>query len=126
MKWIKLFEEVNNEYYQEISEEEYEDGHGVSFEQRYYDKLESFLNKPEVLGYKDMTNGADVFDGVYFQRGGIGSFSPYVTIYQDDDEWFYVRINGRAWWRADEESYDTYYKCDQFDGLIKLLKDKDL
>jgi len=123
MKWIKLFEAFDNEYYQEISEEEYVDGHGVSFEQRYYDKLESFLNEPDVLSYKDMTNGADVFDGVYFQRGGMGSFSPYVTIYQDDDEWFYVRIND-----ADEESYDTncYYKCDQFDGLIKLLKFKDL
>ena len=29
MKWIKLFEAFDNEYYQEISEEEYEDGHGV-------------------------------------------------------------------------------------------------
>ena len=123
MKWIKLFEAFDNEYYQEISEEEYEDGHGVSFEQKYYDKLESFLNEPDVLSYKDMTNGADVFDGVYFQRGGMGSFSPYVTIYQDDDEWFYVRIND-----ADEENYKVnyYYKCDQFDGLIKLLKFKDL
>lgn len=38
-----------------------------------------------------------------------------ISIYKIQDEWFIVRISARR--------LDQLYKCDQFDGLIKLLKD---
>ena len=37
-------------------------------------------------------------------------------ISESDDEWFWVIIFGLK--------SDTYYKCDQFEGLALLLKDK--
>jgi hypothetical protein len=40
----------------------------------------------------------------------------YCRVYKTDDEWFYVTV---------ENNFDTicnYYKCDQFDGLLKLIE----
>jgi hypothetical protein len=40
-----------------------------------------------------------------------------VRIFVDNDDWFYVMISKRG------SNVITYYKCDQFEGLKKLLKD---
>ena len=37
-----------------------------------------------------------------------------LTIYKVSDEWYFVE---------DHTQMNTYYKCDQFDGLIKCLED---
>ena len=46
---------------------------------------------------------------------------PHQThIYKCRDEWFWI------WEPRFSESDTTYFKCDQFDGLIQFLKDKKL
>ena len=41
-----------------------------------------------------------------------------ISISRIDDEWFYVYFESK------ENNYVEYYRCDQFDGVIKLLSDK--
>jgi len=42
------------------------------------------------------------------------------TIEMKPDEWFLVRITDIDYFGSEDE---TYYKCDQWDGLMKLFKD---
>jgi len=42
-----------------------------------------------------------------------------IDIYETDDEWFYVVYNHVS-------TPIKYYKCDQIDGVLKLLKDKNI
>lgn len=42
----------------------------------------------------------------------------YIYIYQLEDEWFLVRIF--------KDNKSSHWKCDQFDGLMRLLKDKEI
>lgn len=44
-----------------------------------------------------------------------GEDYPYMDIHKTEDEWFWVNLN--------TESGDEYYKCDQLDGLFKLIRD---
>ena len=62
----------------------------------------------------------------------------YYTFYKDDDSWWYFidLDDGVNWWDLNniyqqseiEFDYQEFeaYKCDDIDGLIKLLKDKDI
>ena len=103
MKWIKLFEGFNTEdYYKEITYLEYCNSDGVNFEQKYYDKLNRY--------YRD-----EVFrdgDDILMVKSGY-----YVNIYQTDDEWFLVYMRTPS-----DEFY--YFKCDQYEGLIKCLDEE--
>ena len=55
-----------------------------------------------------------------------------LTINKLDDDWFIVRISSirdvnfqkYRWNQPDEDEGITYYKCDQWEGLLMLLKDK--
>ena len=50
---------------------------------------------------------------VYIEEIGTStSHNNYLGFFYTDDEWFYVDIASRA-----------FYKCDQYEGLIKLLED---
>ena len=41
------------------------------------------------------------------------------------DDWFYVKdILLPERWSTDKNEIYVYYKCDQLEGLIKLIKDK--
>jgi hypothetical protein len=42
-----------------------------------------------------------------------------IDIYETDDEWFYVVYNHVS-------TPIKYYKCDQIEGVLKLLKDKNI
>jgi hypothetical protein len=51
-----------------------------------------------------------------------------LTIYEGQDEWFYVVVSGdfdvdKRTIKARTIKAHTYYKCDQFEGLEKLLQD---
>jgi len=118
MKHIKLYEGFNNdEYYQEIEYDEY------------------FAQRVNRLNISDNLNNRikDLFDTYlgndYLKVDGQGSVI-YVDSKDDkgtlceikislnDDEWYYVAL--------EKEPEDTFYKCDQFEGLKKLLKDKEV
>ena len=103
---IKLFEEYN-EYYKEITYDEYSS---------YFDVV-LFLTRDEIkrLGkvFKDHSVVYDSHKRV-FKRSFVPDGVPTTVGYIDKlpDEWYLVYYRYK------------HYKCDQMEGLIKLLEDK--
>ena len=71
----------------------------------------------------------------YFNTFGNSSIDDnFLFIYKADDEWYYVNIITEYLYketvykrhhpRIDEIKYCRYYKCDQFDGVKKLIEDE--
>ncbi len=110
---IKLFEEYNeNSGIKEIDSNDYFIGIGKynmdNFEGIELVKLHNFMSKVGLLR-----------DGVYsdtisllYYRGEHKGVKSILSIEKYQDEWFYVRFNYRG---------ISYYKCDQFDSVLKLL-----
>jgi hypothetical protein len=98
MKYLKkIFE---NEYYQQISGNDYYEEY-IPFEEKYSKKLIH-------LGF---TQSLVNLRGCSIYVNGVNAY-----VYQKPDEYFDVEIG--------MGSKRKYYRCDQFDGLLKLLKDK--
>ena len=123
---IKLFEEYNS-YYKEIDEDEYlqiykyipftekelsilKNLFKIAF--RYYDKKVSYIDEKDYLKVKEGCSECCV---IYF--GSLSSFSGSILISKLDDEWFMLTIH--VLWSKGL----TYYKCDQFEGLLKCIED---
>ena len=108
---LKLFEEYN-EYYQEISWLEQIVNQPIIFENFDQDEIDVLRNTFDNLTFY-------LLDGVgYLIR--YGSYNNYSNskqikysgyIYKLPDEWYICYCDKK------------YYKCDQMEGLIKLLKD---
>ena len=79
----------------------------MEFEQKYVDEIQKRL-KTEYYRINQNYN----FINIVYDR-----WSNY-EIGQVEDEWFYVRKEVQGPYN---ESY-VYYKCDQFEGLLKFLK----
>ena len=125
MKYLKLFEGYLDEYYQKITEED--------FEVYQYGNDNSVNNRVD-FDRKLMINLGSLFtEGFKFGTLYIGGGSVYVTIngnresiliIQLEDEWFLVRhLQPVSLYGPLIISYN-YYRCDQVEGLKKLLKDK--
>ena len=121
MKYLRKFNESSNEYYQTVEYNEWVDvifSKSVKFEQRYVDEIQKRL-KTEYYRIKQPEPN---FIQIVYDR-----WSNY-EIGQFEDEWFYVRkevqdiMSGSRMGFESPESY-VYYKCDQFEGLLKFLKD---
>lgn len=119
MKYLKLFENYNDQSYTRTTQEEFDSNgfdseyKGVKFHSnlklQILDKLSS-----DWLPYKvELTDTCELR-----LRKENGS---QLFIYHNDDEWFYCE-----YYNVDSliilDRYQ-YYKCDQFDGLLDLLKD---
>ena len=133
MKHIKLFEKFNIEdYYQEIGEAEFYRLKGASL---FSESNCVFLSKDirrRLRGLKYITN--------YYVRilapnnkvgfKGFAVINPYVNkqtslskltwIYETKDEWYLVRTQQL---NDDYRQEHHYYKCDQVDGVVRLLED---
>jgi hypothetical protein len=121
MKYLRLFEGFGGDYYEEIGREDFLKlslSSKIPFEGRVYVKIISlFESKTKVEWKRD--SGARFVDGklkpvdINFScQGG----SPYVEIFQIEDEYFLVSIRlGREY---------KSWKCDQWDGLVRLLVDE--
>ena len=110
MKYLRKFNESSNEYYQKAEYIEWIDAiysKSVEFEQKYVDEIQKRL-KTEYYRINQHSNFIEIF----YDR-----WSNY-EIGQVEDEWFYVRKEVQGPYN---ESY-VYYKCDQFEGLLKFLK----
>ena len=100
---VKLFED--NEYYQEISSEEYYEYPNISYNQKEINRLENVFRDYSVesddqLVVVQITNKFDAFG----------------YIYKLPDEWYLVCL-------VHHQPNDSgYYKCDQLEGLIKLVQ----
>ena len=115
MKYIKLFEEANDLYW-EIPREEFEyvmpgddpdwneDESVLNFEREDFSKKESLLLKQ--LGFKIIYDLCVIL--LPFTSGKKSTIS--LRLYKSSDSWYYA------------ETDLNVYKCDQFDGLIECLK----
>ena len=110
---IKTFENFNNDFYFRIEPDEYFE----DLEIEVIDEKTSNLIKKKFLSY--------VNDNIEFEESKPNRLIIYLynyhnkvtewTIEELPDEWFIVRIS---------ETRDDFYKCDQLDGLMKLITDQ--
>ena len=107
---IKLFEEYNNDYYQEITRDEYIDairGYRFTPEERDF-----FLNPKydvERLTFQIIITNPDVTEGIW-----------QTAIEKGLDEWYYVKLH----MIKSRKYLVVFYKCDQWEGVKAFLKDK--
>jgi hypothetical protein len=132
MKWLKLFEGFEtDDYYAKIEDI------SVFHDPKFFDQVVDFN---DILKVKSMVN-MDVDSKIcnYLASGGTLIRYLYIEcpgddfvdyfIYKFDDDWYYVQVvkhyldidSGEMEFEGEE-----WYKCDQLEGLIKLLKDKKL
>ena len=129
MKYIKLYEGYIG--YTEISDIEWSKYTGYYHGIDKDDKEESDFTLTEISYLRD--NIKDKYSGVIdyeftspkvfkYSSIHIKSFFADLDILLDkyNDEWYLVRFIRRVGDRF------TYYKCDQWDGMLNLLKDKDI
>ena len=126
MKWIKLFEGYLDEYYQKITFRDFEVyqwgednslNNRVDFDREIMTNIGSLLNKGFKFG--GLYIGGDMFGRVSGMT--INGNRESILIIQLEDEWFLVNADNNT--TDNDESYN-YYRCDQVEGLKKLLKDK--
>jgi len=123
MKYLKLFEGYLDEYYQKINR--------VDFDVYQWGEDNSLNNRVD-FDRKIMTNiGSLLNNGFKFDRLYIGSNVMTITgnresilIIQLEDEWFLVRQQVEDIMSGPYNESYNYYRCDQVEGLKKLLKDK--
>jgi len=121
MKWIKLFEGFEEDGYEKISLDVWEDNamYKVSMSlnnRRAFDKF--FSHYPSVYG---KSNGE-------YSTGEKKSASYFfvcdkfqIIIHECEDEYFYVVFTLDPF---RHESVTEHYRCDQEHGVFKLVKDK--
>ena len=106
---LKLFEEYNEKYYVEINGYEYESViYNAKFVNLYHITTlleKTFTNFVFINNYRNIMATIDVFEKT--------CMTIVLDIIESKDEWFYL-----CYLREDK-----YYKCDQFEGLIKCMKD---
>ena len=120
-----LFE--SNEFYTEISTHNTRGGEYwswekidqyISFERRVFDRLnnyyrnETFSAEPKLIRVGDVDDTDDTRLYVEFKSHEPGYT---VRIFQYEDEWFLVWIHSME---------EHYFKCDQYEGLIKCLDEE--
>jgi len=122
MKYLKPFYESTNEFYQEITQGEYLSNAFTLEESPLTDNdiwsLENAvddLNSKKKKGWSDIYLRRDSDSGCYLKY----KYLKVLQISKFDDEWFYV-INTRFMGKKE------YYKCDQIEGLLKLLNELEL
>ena len=113
MKYLKLFEN-HNEYYFEIGDSDLDN---LRF--AFFKESDIELIKKHCEGrFKVVHTDKFILDLYEDNSSLIWSSNRWlyrIQIESLEDEWFLVYINN-----------SEYYKCDRIDGLLKLLKDKEL
>jgi len=121
MKHIRLFEGFNtDDYYQEIDYEEWYDQrlNRLNISDNLNNRIKNLFDSRSDYQKQDSQGSVIYVDkNVYFTQSSLVNFI-YINISLNDYDWYYVYIYNEV---RDKRSY---YKCDQFDGLKKLLKDK--
>jgi hypothetical protein len=79
----------------------------------------SFYIKDDFKGYNKLVKEYNQDIARVIIHSGTNRYN-YVDIYKGGDDWFWVKLLIRG-----NMLYNEYfYKCDQLDGLLKLLEDK--
>jgi len=146
MKYIKIFEEFGNEYYELISEVEFDILIGAKGGLSVGDELEDDISdeKWDVFSKEEINTILNYFPNcnhcfekwadhkkehlAIFKDCDIDdpNSSLYISIYKINDEWWAVDENQDEFILNTGKMIDHHklYKCDQFEGIIHLLNDK--
>jgi len=66
----------------------------------------------------DLNGDISLFGQSYLDTKGARLDSKEFTMIKLKDEWYYVMMD-----MSDQEEDDKFFKCDQFEGLLQLIKD---
>lgn len=131
MKYLKLFNESysSDDYYEEVSLSDYEKWSKVRIPQSLVRKIESRL----IWGY-----GCRRMSPTYLKIWGDKAIIKNMMVTQKDyttlnfktsymirmsgDEWYWVDVDNSLAKRKYVDSH-VYYRCDQEEGLMRLLSD---
>ena len=121
MKYLQIYENFDNaEYYEEISIYTFIDlrNKSLDIDEAEFDKINSVLSEfnPNALKIKtwpDFVKDPNIKRDVYVQFY-IPNKGTWGYIHVLSDEYYIIHITNK----------EGYYKCDQIEGLKKLLKDK--
>ena len=144
MKYIKMFESFEGEYYKEVDLDGWEEW----VMSDYYTNRERFTTSevsklkeliPELDCYNDnnpvwLDNGvpsyfnyiscdSNVFSKKFDYTNNIGNISKHIEIYKITDDYYYLEFNTYSYNETLVSTYVSYYKCDQFDGLLRCIED---
>lgn len=115
MKYLKLFEDYNDKqdkYYFEISSNEFL----FEFIDNNIGTLtESELKSINDLGYNFQIKNSS-FVGKFYHHDDANTTLQFFIA---PEEWFYVSLQNQS---PGQKYIAKYYKCDQFDGLLKFLR----
>ena len=135
MIYLKRFNENNkSDYYNQMEEDDFYQIHFIKVDRKYLEQLKKEKTNHNIKYVRDPDSDEQQMIIVgetpnskfksQSQRSSYLSDKPeYLLefeIYEMSDEWFVVCILN-----IETFAY-TYYKCDQWDGVIQLLKDKKL
>jgi hypothetical protein len=117
MKYIKLFEDVEDKGYKEITEEEYENNrrrktHGL------FVGMDAFDNDD----IRIITEFCKDFNARILMRGpsmviNLADGKTSLMMYKTNDDWFFVKV------RHPDKEQEPHYSCDQIDSLLRLFDD---
>jgi hypothetical protein len=128
---IKLFETFeNNDYYQEIESDEWFDSMNSRIEiSHVLNNIKNLFGDKFIC--KERFHSGKTESIIEVTSWGPNTQSDYqylIRITLNDDEWFYVHcviVKGLGKKERTKQSIKIY-KCDQWEGLVKLLKDKSI
>jgi len=141
MKHIKLYEGFNtDDYYQEINDVEWDRFDPIMMTKSTIEKIQKIIPSVKLhQGTTTLTNGQLKFALLKFNRFSFEKKTEIkqwysmtgkkyeiigLSIFETEDEYFYVSYSKRI--NKDNVAKIEIYKCDQLDGLKKLLKDKEI
>lgn len=136
MKYLKKFNESSNdEYYQRIPLDPDIDYFfsfpftgslkKVDFENKYFDQIKRRLKNEEFSIHPPIVKGMSMNIIRILNKLKLDTYN--YEIGQSEDEWFYIEKSHSRFYKLDNPSKKpVYYKCDQFDGLIKFLEDNNV
>lgn len=118
MRYLKSFNESDEYEYYATYMDEYFNSEDVDFTQREIEMIRIFI-KPKLINFSFNKNKEEQYISINeFESGNIiNNEYPGIVIIKSNDEWFYVRH------RINNVRINSYYKCDQVEGLLTCLND---
>lgn len=133
MKYLKLFEDVDNDLWKEIPFSEYEEYEVIELSEKTKEDIISIFKLPLNKGWSNIKYFSNA-DKDYWSMGKDKSSSLIITIESvfpttfqrgTDYDWIFTFELCDDYWYiviADDGYNETYYKCDDIIGIKKLLQ----
>lgn len=113
-----LNEDADNKYYHEVSIDEFRSKENIDIE-IFSNEIHLLVNVSDISDYNCYNKRDLTMEMISFNTPTMG-----VDIFLSNDEWFKVSILKFS--TPEVKSHQLFYFCDQFEGLKKLLVDKNI